>query len=156
LAFNAGFVEQYKYEVLLFDESRGRQLVAAVEIVSPANKDRDESRHALVAKCAELLRRRVCVSIVDVVTTRHANLYTQLLDLIGQSDPAFSAVPSPTYAVTCRPVELSGTPQLEIWAYPLIVGQQFPMLPVWLSEELAVPLDLETSYEAACRVLRIG
>src|SRR5262245_22998956 len=30
--------DQYEYEVLVYDQSRGRQLVAAVEIVSPANK----------------------------------------------------------------------------------------------------------------------
>jgi hypothetical protein len=28
-------------------------------------------------------------------------------------------------------------------------------LPLWLSEELAVPLDLEASYEQTCRDLRI-
>src|SRR5207245_2131862 len=47
--------EQYEYEVLVYDQSRGRQLVAAVEIVSPANKDRRRNRQACVAKCAALL-----------------------------------------------------------------------------------------------------
>lgn len=53
--------DQYEYEVLVYDQSRGRQLVAAVEIVSPANKDRPENRRAFVAKCAALLQKRVCV-----------------------------------------------------------------------------------------------
>ena len=35
---------QYEYEVLIYDVERDRTLVAAVEIVSPANKDRPESR----------------------------------------------------------------------------------------------------------------
>src|SRR5438132_7783951 len=63
LALDADLPEQYEYEVLVYDQSRGRLLVAAVEIVSPANKDRAENRRAFVAKCAALLQKRVCVSI---------------------------------------------------------------------------------------------
>lgn len=36
--------EQYEYEVLIYDVERDRKLVAAIEMVSPANKDRPESR----------------------------------------------------------------------------------------------------------------
>src|SRR5262249_55571505 len=61
------------YEVLVYDEKRHCWLVAAVEIASPANKDRPEHRRAFVAKCAGLLRERVSVVIVDVVTTRTQN-----------------------------------------------------------------------------------
>src|SRR5262245_18226074 len=35
-----------EYEVLVYDARRGRSLVAAIEIVSPANKDRSEKRNA--------------------------------------------------------------------------------------------------------------
>ena len=49
-----------EYEVRVYDVERGRRLVAAVEIVSPANKDRPESRAQFVAKCAALLRQRCC------------------------------------------------------------------------------------------------
>ena len=89
LTLDTDLGEQYDYEVLVYDQSRGRTLVAAVEIVSPANKDRAENRRALVAKCAALLQQRVCVSIVDLVTTRQFNLYADLLELMGESDPAF-------------------------------------------------------------------
>src|SRR5277367_3096282 len=68
LSLDAEFPEQYAYEVLIFDVERDRRLVAAVEIVSPANKDRPESRQLFVAKCFNLLRNDVCLSIVDVVT----------------------------------------------------------------------------------------
>src|SRR6202022_2274848 len=61
------------YEVLVYDEKRPCRLVAAVEIVTPANKDRPEHRRAFVAKCAGLLRGHVSVVIVDVVTTRTQN-----------------------------------------------------------------------------------
>ena len=38
--------EIYEYEVLIFDQQRGRELVAAIEIVSPPNEDRPETRQA--------------------------------------------------------------------------------------------------------------
>src|SRR5215468_2957759 len=77
-----------EYEVRVYDSKRGRRLVAAVEIVSPANKDRPEHRRAFVAKCAALLQQLVSVTIIDLVTTRSFNLYHDLLELIGQADPA--------------------------------------------------------------------
>jgi hypothetical protein len=155
LTLPAELTEEYTYEVLIYDVSRGRQLVAAVEIVSPGNKDRPDSRQAFVTKCAALLQERVCVSIVDLVTTRHFNLYSDLLELIGHTDPAFGGEPPATYAVTCRGRKVKARPRLEIWAYPLVVGQTLPTLPIWLNEDLAVALDLEGSYEEACRALRI-
>ena len=44
---------------------------------------------------------------------------------------------------------------LETWAYPLTLGQALPTLPLWLTDKLAVPLELEECYEETCRVLRI-
>jgi len=155
LAVDADLTEQYEYEVLVYDQSRGRHLVAVVEIVSPANKDRQESRQAFVSKCSALLQKRVSVSIVDLVTTRRFNLYCDLLELIGQADPAFAPEAPATYAVTCRGRKIREKPRIETWAYPLITGKQLPTLPIWLSEDLAVSLNLEASYEETCRVLRI-
>jgi hypothetical protein len=82
-------------------------------------------------------------------------LYGDLLDLVGFADPSFAMNPPSTYAVTCHRRQNGSTPRFESWAYPLSVGQKLPTLPIWLSEELMVPLDLEASYEEACRVLRI-
>jgi hypothetical protein len=155
LALETDLSEQYDYEVLVYDQSRGRMLVAAVEIVSPANKDRSENRRAFVAKCAALLQQRVCVSIVDLITTRQFNLYVELLDLIGQTDPAFGPAPPPIYAATCRGRKVGQRPRMEFWAYPLVVGGTLPTLPIWLRDDTAVSLNLEASYEETCRALRI-
>ena len=46
-----------EYEVRIFDARRGRHLVAAIEIVSPANKDRPEHRNVFVAKCGRCSRK---------------------------------------------------------------------------------------------------
>src|SRR5262249_51271259 len=78
--------DEYEYEVRIFDVDRERTLVAAIQLVSPANKDRPESRPAFVAKCAALLRKGVAVSIVDLVTIRRFNLYAQLMEFVGHPD----------------------------------------------------------------------
>jgi hypothetical protein len=153
---DAEFPEQYAYEVLIFDLERERRLVAAVEIVSPANKDRPESRQLFVAKCFNLLRQDVCLSIVDLVTIRQSNLYTEFLALLKRSDPAFSEPPPPTYAVSCRKRQAGRRTKLDTWSFPLTIGQPLPSLPVWLSEMQTVTLDLEASYAETCRVLRIS
>ncbi|MGC8640348.1 MAG: DUF4058 family protein [Isosphaeraceae bacterium] len=154
LTLDAEFPDQYTYEVLIFDREQDRRLVAAVEIVSPANKDRAESRQLFVAKCFNLLRQDVCLSLVDLVTIRHFNLYTELLSLLKQSNLAFESAP-PIYAVTCRKRQDGRQTKLDAWAFPLAIGRPLPALPIWLSETQNVTLELEASYEETCRVLRI-
>jgi hypothetical protein len=149
--------DQEEYEVRIHDERRAGRLVATVEIVSPANKDRPESRRAFAAKCGTLLQQDVCVSIVDVVTSKQFNLYAELFELIGVEDPALGAAPPAIYAVTLRGRKRQRKrPLLDAWFHPLAPGLPLPALPLWLAPDLAVTLDLEGSYEDACRVLRIG
>ncbi|MDX1925662.1 MAG: DUF4058 family protein [Pirellulaceae bacterium] len=147
--------EFYEYEVLILDQNRGRELVAAIEIVGPANKDRPKTRQAFVSKCAALLQKKVCVSIVDLVTDMHFNLYCEVLEQFGQSDPAFSAQTPATYAVTCRSHSLGTRSRFESWAYPMIVGERLPVLPIWLDNDHAISIDLEVSYLQACSALRL-
>jgi hypothetical protein len=146
---------QDSYEVRVYDTESGQRLVAAVEIVSPANKDRPESRRAFVAKCATLLHEGVCVAIVDLVTTRTSNLYRELMEFLGQPDDSFPDDAPSLYAVALRWSDRADRGILEAWVNPLSVGRPLPTLPLWLAEDLAVPLELETSYEETCRVLRM-
>jgi hypothetical protein len=156
LDVEADWPDQYEYEVLVFDQERDRRLVAAVELVSPANKDRPESRRALVTKCAALLRQGVGVALVDLVTARRFNLYAELLEWIGQHDPALGEEPPVTYAASLRFRKPAQRTRLQTWAYPLVVDQSLPTLPLWLSADRSVPLNLEASYEETCRLLRIS
>ncbi len=144
-----------EYEVRVYDTRRGRRLVAAVEIVSPANKDRPEHRREFVAKCVALLQQRVSVTIIDLVTPRNFNLYHDLLELIGQADSSLGREPPPLYAVACRATKKGDDWQLETWAHALALGQPLPTLPLWVADNFAVPLELEECYEETCRVLRI-
>jgi hypothetical protein len=53
-------------EVGIFSRSGGPQLAGAVELVSPTNKDRPETRQALVNKCATYIQAGVGVVLVEV------------------------------------------------------------------------------------------
>lgn len=148
--------EQDLFEVQVFDAKRQCRLVAAVEILSPANKDRPEHRRAFVAKCAALLRERVCVVLVDIVTTRSQNLYEELLALIGQGDPGSRPESAPLYSAACRLTRRDERWLLESWTQTLDMGLALPTVPLWLADNLAVPLELESSYEQSCNILGIS
>lgn len=155
LAVETELADEYEYAVRVYDVERGRQLVAAVEIVSPGNKDRPEKRNAFVGKCAAMLQKGVAVSIVDLVTVRHFNLYAELMAFIGHRDPTMSADPPAVYAASVRWAPWGDKNYLQAWSYPLVVGRPLPTLPLWLTAERRVPLDLESSYEQTCHDLWI-
>ena len=143
-----------EYEVRIYDESMGRRLVAAVEIVSPRNKDRPSSREEFVSKCHAMLQQGVCVVIVDPVTTRSVNLYAALAERIGAKPPATAA--DPIYAVSCRSFHYRDRHRVQAWEHGLAVGEPLPTLPLWISDSKYVPLELERTYEETCRGLRIA
>lgn len=148
--------EQYEFEVLIHEEVFEKRLVAAVEFVSPANKDRPEHRKAFVAKCGSLLQSGVCVAIVDVVTTRSNNLYEQLMDHFDVTDAALEPAAPGLYCVSCRSLKGAARSQFDTWFYPVRLGEPIPELPVWLDNDQHVMLDLEGSYEQTCKTLQIA
>lgn len=141
------------FEVRVYDERRGRRLVAAVELVSPGNKDRPESRQAFVIKCAAYLQQQVSLVIVDVVTDRLANLHAELMELLHQS---METSELPLYAVAYRSTKEKDGWRMDLWYEPLTLGAALPTMPLWLASNLAVPLELELTYEETCQVLRLG
>lgn len=142
------------YEVRIYDRRRNRHLVAAIEIVSPSNKDRPENRAIFVAKAATLLRNNICVSIVDVVGTFDFSLYADVMAFLNVG-PALGSTPSPMYAATLRMRYEDRRRMMDNWYHPLTIGQPLPTLPIWLTETSAISLELESSYEETCRALRI-
>ena len=143
------------YEVRVYDSRRNRRLVAAIEIVSPSNKDRPETRGTFVSKVAALLKHDICVSVVDVVGTIDFNLYGELMNILESADGTLGEDPSPIYAVTLPMRHEGRRRMMDNWYHDLAVGRPLPTLPIWLAETSAVSLDLESSYEETCRTLRI-
>jgi hypothetical protein len=133
-------------EVQIIHQMGGLNLVAAIELVSPGNKDRPEARRAFAAKCAAYLQRGIGLVVIDVVTERHANLHDELIELLGQ--PSQFAYPSDSvlYAVAYRPTRRDDVNLLETWPYDLAVGQPLPTVPLPLRRGPTLPLELETTY----------
>lgn len=81
--------------------------------------------------------------VVDVVTTRRADLHADILELVGAGPPS---VGSSLTAVSYR----AGPDQLQAWPASLELGRPLPVLPLWLAPDQVVRLDLEVSYATAC------
>lgn len=145
-------VETDVAEVRVYRQFGGRLLVGAVELVSPANKDRSESREAFVTKCDAYLRRGAGVLVVDVVTERSGNLDDQLMGRVRPGTPVWGA---DLYAAAYHPSGSNGTGQLSVWREELAVGRPIPEMPLWLLMGPCVRVRLEDTYSRVCRELRI-
>jgi hypothetical protein len=142
-------------EVQIISREAGPVLVAAIELVSPVNKDREQHRRAFLLKCASYLCQGISVLMVDIVTSRHANLHNELVGLLPESDAFVLPSPSFLYAVAYRPIQRGETAQTEVWLAPLAVGHPLPVMPLGLNSEVCLPIDLELTYREACRKLRL-
>jgi hypothetical protein len=145
---------QYRFpdviELRVTSEPEGR-LVAAVELVSPSNKDRPEKREAFLAKCVGYLAGGACVVMVDVVTERQTNLHNAILERLGGPDELRLSDEQHLYAVTYRPIVRKKKYTVDVWVCPLVVGAELPTMPLRVVAGLFVPVELEATYVAACR-----
>ena len=142
-------------EVLVYNGESGATLVAAVELVSPGNKDRPEARSGFAAKCATYLQQGVGLIIVDVVTTRSANLHDDLIELL-MVGPKFKFPFEGLYATAYQPVRRPNDEHIDVWPAGIKVGDRLPLLPLALDRGICLPLDLEPPYAEACERSRLG
>ena len=144
-----------EYEVRVYDTRSGTPARGRDRDRQPCQQGSTRNRRAFVAEMRRLdpesRLRRDRGSCHD----RTSDLYGDLLELLGQTDPSLADEPSPLYAVSCRWARTGDAWQLEAWRYPLTLGRPLPTLPLWLAENLAVPLELDLTYEETCRILRI-
>lgn len=142
-------------EVEVRHRSREQSVVAVVAFVTAENNRSAQARRSFAMKCADHLRRKACVLILDLVTTSPGNHLAEIVRLLGhEPDRGAREGPHPV-ALSLRNTMVDDTWRLEAWKEPLAVGHTLPTLPLWLTDELAVPLDLEAAYEDACRGSRI-
>lgn len=139
-------------EVLIYSQESGPTLAGAIELVSPANKDRPAHRDAFVNKCAAYIQKGVGLVIVDVVTDRRANLHNELMARLTSEAASWEAE---LYAAAYRPVVREGQTSLDIWQEALAVGNALPTMPLWLRGDLCFPVELGATYDRTCREQRI-
>jgi Protein of unknown function (DUF4058) len=142
-------------EVQIFGSPTGAHLVAAIELVSPGNKDRSEARRAFAAKCSSYLQVGIGLIVVDVVTERLANLHDELMRLMEQPETTHFPPEALLYAVAYRPARREAGDQIDCWPTPLAVGRALPVLPLALRGGPTLPLDLEATYTEARRRSRL-
>ena len=92
--------------------------------------------------------------LVDMVTSRQANLHRAMVDLLGV-EASYRLPEEPLYVTTYRPVRRQDAEAIDVWLATLAVGQPLPLLPLPLDKTLLVPLDLGATYHAACLCRRL-
>lgn len=136
-----------EFGVRVYESSGGPRLVAAIELVSPGNKDRPESRRAFAAKCVANLTAGCGLMVVDVVTSRLSRPLDDLFPLLAPGVP----VPDhgPLAAVSFRPTRAGEIDSIEVRMRTPTVSGVLPELPLALDAGRVVPVDLEATYEDA-------
>lgn len=130
-------------EVAVYNSEAGPVLIGAVELISPANKDRAATRDAFTSKCASYLQQAIGLIAVDLVTDRKADLHA---DLLRRLNDAAAPPTSNLWAASYRPWQTGEQARLEIWHQALAVGAPLPTLPFWLKNGPCIKLDLEATY----------
>lgn len=134
-------------EVLIYSSFGGPTLVAAIELVSPGNKDRLEARRGFAAKCAAYLQQGIGLVVIDIVTDRGGNLHNELVELLAVGEQ-FRMRGDELYAVAYRPIRQLHDERIDVWPAALALGKPLPQLPLALDKGVCLPLDLEVSYMA--------
>lgn len=131
----------------VYVEVEGR-LVSALELVSPRNKDRPLSREGYLARYLGYLLGGVHLLLVDV-HRRPAGF--SFPDRIAKELQMEQPSLPPPMAVSYRAGEPApaGGRLLALWRRPLSVGQAMPTLPLALSPDQAVTVNLEGTYQRA-------
>ena len=138
------------FEVRVLSTDTGPKLVAAIELISPGNKDRPAERRAFATKCASYLSQGISVIIVDIVTNRRANLHNEILQVMEVADGLELPPEASLYAVAYRPLRRGKGDEIDVWRSPLVLGQTLPTLPLGLRADLVIPVDFEAAYAEAC------
>jgi hypothetical protein len=143
-------------EVLVFNSEGGPTLVGAIELVSPRHKDRPEARRAFAVKCLAYLQQGIGLVLVDVVTTRRANLHDEMVRLLPAEAAPFPDS-APLYVAAYRPFRRGDSERIAVWPVALDVGKELPAMPLWVRGlPAAVRVDLESTYTEARQRSRLA
>jgi hypothetical protein len=144
------------FEVRVFSTTTGLTLVGVIELVSPGNKDRADERRAFATRCASYLYQRISLIVIDIVTSRHANLHNDTMRLMEADASLHLPAEVSLYAVAYRPVVRQQRPEIDLWLANCALGAPLPVLPLALPDDRFVPVDFEAAYQEACRRRRLA
>ncbi len=129
------------------------QLIAAIELVSPRNKDRADAKETYSSRYLGYLRLGVHLLLVDVLPRPRGFSFADAITTgLGME---LSPLPPP-FAAAYRvgevvPVAADMGSLMGLWRRPLRIGDPLPSLPLPLSVHRAVVIDLEETYQRAAK-----
>jgi hypothetical protein len=129
------------------------QLIAALELVSPRNKDRADAKEAYSQRYLGYLRLGVHLMLIDVLPRPRGFSFSDVITTsLGLDAPPLPAPFAAAYRVgEVVPVGDDLGSLVGLWRRPLEVGQHLPTLPLPLSIHQAVAIDLEATYQRAAK-----
>ncbi|MGL6095549.1 MAG: DUF4058 family protein [Fimbriiglobus sp.] len=134
------------------------QLIAAIELVSPRNKDRIDAKTRYARRYLGYLRQGVHLMLVDVFAQPAGFSFADAIsDDLGLGSPPTP----PPFAVSYRVGssvpngDAMGTP-VAVWSRRMEAGRSLPELPLSLDETTAIVIDLEATYYQAAKRVYLG
>ena len=127
---------------------RGGWLVAAIELISPRNKDRPEAREKSLNRYLGYLLDTVNLLIIDVLPRPLGFSFAdQIAARLDLEQPEIR----PPFAVSYRVGEPDpdGGHFLALWRRPMVVGEPLPTIVLPLTVHRSVAVDLDRTYSAA-------
>jgi hypothetical protein len=134
-------------ETSVYVERQGR-LVAAIELISPRDTDRPNARNAYLTRYLGYLFGGAHVVLIDV---HRRPLGYSFADQIATELQLQQPALHPPMAVSYRVGEpaATGGRLLAIWRRPLTIGEPLPSIPLPLTSQQQVALDLDQTYARA-------
>jgi Protein of unknown function (DUF4058) len=126
----------------------GHRLIAILEIISPANKDRAEHIDDFAAKVVSALDAGVHVLIVDLFPPSRrdpSGLHGIIHQRMEQSDEAYALPPD-------EPLTLASYvagPRVDVYLEHVRVGAALPEMPLFIHSDRYINVPLEATYNAA-------
>jgi hypothetical protein len=125
---------------------RHGQIVAVIEIVSPGNKGSNAELRAFVEKAADLIQQGVHMLVIDLFPPTRRDpqgINKAICDEFEEED--YSSPPGKPLTVGAYSAGLVKTAYVE----PFGVGDELPVMPLFLEPELYVPVSLEETYRTS-------
>jgi hypothetical protein len=126
----------------------GHRLVALLEIVSPANKDRARHVEDFAAKAVDALDAGVHLLVVDLFPPGPHDPYGihgAIRQRLEQSDEPYDLPADEPLTLAAY----AAGPRIEVFLEHLAVGAELPEMPLFLRPDRYVNVPLEPTYRAA-------
>ena len=125
---------------------RHGQIVAFIEVVSPGNKASSTEFRAFVEKVSDLVQQGVHALVIDLFPPTRRDpqgIHRAIWDEFDDEHVA----PPPDKPLTVAAYSAGGIKTA--YVEPLAVGDELPVMPLFLEPEIYVPVPLEDSYLAS-------